>query len=59
MPVEPRLMGTKIRQTEAATGKIAINDKGTPVDGGGWDNEPDGWAKANRQAGHMNPAKRT
>jgi len=59
MPVEPRIVGNKIRQVEAATGEIAKTKKGNPVDGGGWDNTQDGWKKANGQAKHINDSSRT
>ena len=53
MPVDTKLIGNKVRVVDP-NGKIDVNEKGTPRDGGGQDNTPAGWAKANRQIGYIN-----
>ena len=59
MPVEPRLVGGKVRQVEVASGAIAINSRTQkPIDGGGWAKDKTVWATAGRQATHANDALR-
>ena len=53
MPVETKLIANKVRVVDPS-GKVDVNDKGTPRDGGGQANTPAGWAKAERQIGYIN-----
>ena len=54
MPVEPKLVGGKVRTVAAGTKKIEKTPQGNARDGGGWPNTPAGWKKAAGQSTHIN-----
>lgn len=53
MPVKTKKIGEKWRVVEASSGKIVLNRKGNPVDGGGHQTEQ----SAKKQAAAINANK--
>ena len=58
MPVEPKKIAGKVRVVEQGGTRLARNEGGTPVDGGGFPVSKADWAKAGAQSGHLNKAWR-
>lgn len=65
MPYMVRKQGTKYRVLEKSTGKVATNDSGTPVDGGGHKTAGEATRQAQainiseaRKSGHRIPQRR-
>ena len=54
MPVELKSIGGKLRTVEEGSRRLARNNKGTPIDGGGWPNSTKGQATGGRQVQHVN-----